>query len=98
MNNFTNVQIINALIKQKFAGVDSIFFDEHSNLLINGDPNDNMLKDDGYHLNDKGISLLESNIKRAIHVAVSIPLPFVRNRSRSKYRQNRGRGRGRGYD
>ena len=89
MNNFTNAQI---------TGVDNIFFAEHSNLLINGDPNDNLLKDDGYHLNDKGISLLESNIKRAIHVAVGIPLPFVRNRSRSKYRQNRGRGRGRGYD
>ena len=98
MNNFTNAQIINALIKQKFTGVDSIFFDEHSNLLINGDPNDNLLKYDGYHLNDKGISLLESNIKRAIHVAVGIPLPFVRNCSRSKYRQNRGRGRGCGYD
>lgn len=98
MSYCTNAQIINYLIKQKFTGVDNIFFAEHSRMLINGDPNDNLLKDDRYHLNDKGISLLASNIKRAIHVAVGIPLPFVRNRSRSKYRQNRGRGRGRGYD
>jgi hypothetical protein len=46
VNNFTNAQIINALIKQKFTGVDNIFFPEHSNMLTNGDPNDNLLKDD----------------------------------------------------
>jgi hypothetical protein len=67
-------------------------------MLTNGNPNDNLLKDDRYHLHDKGISLLASNIKRVIHAAVGIPLPFVRNRSISKYRQIRGRGRGRGYD
>ena len=98
INNFTNAQIINALIKQTFTGVDNIFFAEHSNMLTNGNPNDNLLKDDRYHLNDKGISLLASNIKRVIHVAVGIPLPFVRNRSRSRHRQIRGRGRGHGYD
>jgi hypothetical protein len=48
-------------------------------MLTNGNPNDNLLKDDRYHLHDKGISLLASNIKRVIHAAVGIPLPFVRN-------------------
>ena len=69
--NFTNTQIINALVKQKFKGVDYIFLAEHSNMLINGDSNNNLLKDDQYHLNDKGISLLAINIKIAIHAAVN---------------------------
>ena len=58
-------------MKQKFTVVDYIFLAEHSNMLINGDPNNYLLKDDQYHLNDKGISLLASNIKIAIHVAVN---------------------------
>ncbi|VDI84200.1 Hypothetical predicted protein [Mytilus galloprovincialis] len=98
ITNFTNAQIINALLKQKFSGVDNIFFADHTNMLVNGNPNDNLLCEDKIHLNDKGISILASNIKRAIHTGLHIPLPPARPRSRSRQRPNRGRGRGRGRD
>ena len=97
MSNSTNAQILNVLIKQKFIGVDNLYFADHTNMLVNGNPNDNLLCEDRYHLSEKGISLLASNIKRAIHVALDIPLPPTRSRSRSRQRQHKGRGRGRGY-
>ncbi|CAC5400944.1 unnamed protein product [Mytilus coruscus] len=96
ITNFTNAQIINALLKQKFSGIDNIFFADHTNMLVNGNPNDNLLCEDKIHLNDKGISILASNIKRAIHTGLHIPLPPARSRSKSRQRPNRGRGRGRG--
>lgn len=34
MNYSTNGQIINVLLKQKFIGVDNIYFAEHNNMLI----------------------------------------------------------------
>jgi hypothetical protein len=44
-------------------------------MLVNGIPNKDLLQPDGIHLNDKGISLLAGNIKRAIHIALDIPPP-----------------------
>ncbi|CAG2229894.1 unnamed protein product [Mytilus edulis] len=49
-------------------------------MLVNGNPNDNLLCEDKIHLNDKGISILASNIKRAIHTGLHIPLPPARPR------------------
>ncbi|CAC5362498.1 unnamed protein product [Mytilus coruscus] len=98
ITNFTNAQIINALLKQKFSGIDNIFFADHTNMLVNGNLNDNLFCEDKIHLNDKGISILASNIKRAIHTGLHIPLPPARSRSKSRQRPNRGRGRGRGRD
>ncbi|CAC5374668.1 unnamed protein product [Mytilus coruscus] len=98
ITNFTNAQIIKALLKQKFSGIDNIYFADHTNMLVNGNPNDNLLCEDKIHLNDKGISILASNIKRAIHTGLHIPLPPARSRSKSRQRPNRGRGRGRDYE
>ena len=95
MNNSTTAQIINVLLKQKFSGVDNIHFAEHNNMFINGYPNKDLLCDDGYHLNDKGISLLAGNLKRVIHSVLEIPLPSRRPRSTSRSRRpDKGRGRG----
>lgn len=95
MAHFTNAQIINALLKQKFSGIDNIFLADHSNMLVNGNPNHSLLREDKYHLNEKGISQLASNIKRAVHTALGVPLPPPRQRSRSRQRRGQGRGRGR---
>jgi lysophospholipase L1-like esterase len=46
-------------------------------MLVNGIPNKDLLQPDGIHLNDKGISLLAGNIKRAIHIALDIPPPII---------------------
>ncbi|CAC5420052.1 unnamed protein product [Mytilus coruscus] len=71
--------------------------EEHSNVSVNVNPNKEILQQDGIHLNDKGISLLAGNLKRAIHIALDIPLPSRRTRSKSPNRSQRGCGRGRRY-
>ena len=97
MNNSTNGQITGVLLKQKFAGVDNIHILEHSNMHVHGNPNKDLLRDDGYHLNDKGLSFLAMNLKRDIHSVLEVPLPARRPRSTSRQRRpNRGRGRVRG--
>jgi hypothetical protein len=39
-------------------------------MLTNGNPNDNLLKDDRYHLNDKGISLQQTIKKVMLKVSL----------------------------
>ena len=88
----TNGQIINALFKQKVNSEDSIWYCEHSNMLQNGNPNPDLLSEDRYHLSQKGISFLASNLKKTIHDALGIPLPSInRDRSRSRMRRRWGR-------
>lgn len=92
VTNNTNGQIINLLLKQKFTGVDNIFLVEHSNMLYQGNPKRDLLCADGYHLNEKGISHLAGNLKRAIHTVLEEPLPTNTRRPRSRSRRpNRGR-------
>jgi len=84
---YTNGQIINALVKQKILGDQSTFvsYCEHNNMLFNGNPINDLLSDDKYHLSTKGVSFLASNLKRAIHNALKIPMATQRrNRSRSR--------------
>jgi lysophospholipase L1-like esterase len=52
----------------------------------NFQPNSDLLKPDGYHLNVKGVSLLAMNIKKTVHHILNIPLPIRRQRSRSRNR------------
>lgn len=97
MNHWTNGQIINALLKQKFTGEDNIILADHSNMLVHVNPNQDVLRDDGVHLNHKGWSSLAVNLKRAIHSMLNIPLPVRRPRSVSRGRKPlSGRGRGNG--
>jgi hypothetical protein len=78
-----------ALLIFPASRVDNIFFTEHPNMLVNGIPNKDLLRPDGIYLNDKGISLLAGNIKRAIHIALDIPPPARRSRSKSPGRRGR---------
>lgn len=94
----TNGQIVNALLKQQFSDEDhttSVCLLDHHNLYFEGQPNSDLLKPDGYHLNEKGVSLLAMNIKKTVHHILNIPLPIRRQRSRSRNRIGRGIGRGR---
>ncbi|CAC5389896.1 ROCK2 [Mytilus coruscus] len=96
----TNGQIVNALIKQNFYGkhyteLEKVQLIEHNNMYYEGQANEELLQNDLYHLNDKGVSYLASNIKQAVHQILNIPLPPTR-RPRSQSRNRRGRGRGRG--
>ena len=105
MLHFTNVQITNALLKQQFIDRrDDVYLIDHSNMLQAGNPNEELLDDDGYHLlENSGISILAFNIKRSIHTVLGIPMPpsrgqFASGRDKSQDRisQERGRMRGRG--
>ena len=52
MSTFTNGQITNALVKEKFNDKSYITMADHSNMLINGSPNGEFLNQkDNYHLN-----------------------------------------------
>lgn len=102
MMHHTNGQIVNALIKQNFYGkhyteLTKVQLIEHNNMYYEGQANEELLQNDLYHLNDKGVSYLASNIKQAVHQILNISLPPTRRpRSQSRNRRGRGRGRGRG--
>ena len=102
MMHHTNGQIVNALIKQNFYGkhyteLMKVRLIEHNNMYCGGQANKESLQNDLYHLNDKGVSYLASNIKQAVHKIFNIPLPPTRRpRSQSRNRRGRGRGRDRG--
>ncbi|CAC5388843.1 unnamed protein product [Mytilus coruscus] len=102
MMHHTNGQIVNALIKQNFYGkhyteLEKVQLIEHNNMYYEGQANEELLQNDLYHLNDKVVSYLASNIKQAVHQILNIPLPPTRRpRSQSRNRRGRGRGRGRG--
>ncbi|VDI36494.1 Hypothetical predicted protein [Mytilus galloprovincialis] len=91
----TNGQIVNALIKQNVYGKhytepEKVQLIEHNNMYYEGQANEELLQNDLYHLNDKGMSYLASTIKQAVHQILNIPLPPTR-RHRSQSRNRRGR-------
>jgi lysophospholipase L1-like esterase len=91
----TNGQILNALLKQHLHENPSVSTLDHSYMLHEGDPPLNLLCDDGVHLNEKGVYLLASNMKRMIHNSLGIETVNSR-RPRSKSRGRFGFGKNRG--
>ena len=99
----TASQLVNAMIKQQLLleKEDNVSFIEHYNMFdVNaGGPNLSLLSEDGYHLNERGVSRLAVNLRNAIHSTLKLqpPINAQFNRSRSRQR-NRFRGfpRGRG--
>lgn len=89
----SNGQIINIIIKQQLISNphNRVSYCEHSNMLNQGLPVDELLQTDQYHLSQKGVSFLASNLRKAIHSSLNIPMI---TRSRSRSRADRGRGRG----
>lgn len=59
---------------------------DHSNMMINGEPNANLLNPDGVHLNDRWISQLAARIKISVHDSHGVQVQHSRNRSRSRRR------------
>lgn len=92
----TNGQILNALIKQIIVTDKSnqLFYCDHSSMMYQGNPSDNILEDDKYHLNTQGVSFLANNLKKAMHEVLEMP---IAQRRRSRSRGPRGRGRGARY-
>lgn len=100
ITNQTNAQIVNALIKELIAKekTTQISCCDHSSMLVNGSPSDDLLEDDKYHLSPKGLSYLAFNLKTAMYSALNMTMPTPqRGRSRSRGPGARGRGRGRKY-
>lgn len=54
---------------------------DHSNMMINDEPNANLLSPDGVHLND--ISQLAASIKISVHDSLGVQVQHSRCRSRS---------------
>jgi len=95
LKNHTNGQIINAMLKQVYDSNKDVLLVDHNNMLRDGNPDPELLREDKYHLSNNGISQLSANLKHAIHSVLNIPLPTNRGRSLSRNRRGRGRGRGR---
>lgn len=49
----------------------------HSNMMINGEPNANLLNPDGVHLNDRGISQIAASIKISVHDSLGVRVYVV---------------------
>jgi lysophospholipase L1-like esterase len=64
---FTNSQIINTLLKQRFNDANNTSIIDHRNMLSEGNPNEEIIRDDHFHLNEQGASILVNNIKRSLH-------------------------------
>ena len=66
----TQVEIVNALIKQSVlsANFDNVRYCDHSNFVYNGVPKDHLI--DGFHLTSEGTSLLCSNVRFKIELAL----------------------------
>ena len=95
-HHHTNGQILNTLLEQHVLENQSVTTLNHSNMLHDGSPDLNLLNEDGVHLNEKGVSLLASNMKRMIHNSLGIETINTR-RTRSKSRAKFGSGRNREY-
>ena len=109
VKHHTNGQIINAMLMQKLHESDSgVKLIDHPRMYFHGTPDDNLLADDKYHLNDNGTSVLALDFKNAIHSTLNIPIaqrtgrmqgrfPGRRDRSNTPFSRNNFRGRGGGY-
>lgn len=49
----------------------------HSNMMINGEPNANLLNPDGVHLHDRGISQIAASIKISVHDSLGVRVYVV---------------------
>ena len=102
IKHHTNGLVINAYLKQKLCDQENVLLADHSNMLVGGGVNHDLLEADKFHLNSKGTSILASNLKKMIHACLSIDIPQRRGRSRSRnpnrgaQQKTVGRGRGRG--
>ncbi|XP_062594022.1 uncharacterized protein LOC134255508 [Saccostrea cucullata] len=99
----TASQLVNAMVKQQLLleKEENVSFIEHHNMfdVSGGGPNLSLLSEDGYHLNERGVSKLAVNLRNAIHTTLKLGLPVNNQFNRSRSRQkNRFRGfpRGRG--
>ena len=73
-HHHTNGQILNTLLEQHVLENQSVTTLNHSNMVHDGSPDLNLLNEDGVHLNEKGVSLLASNMKRIIHNSLGLKL------------------------
>ena len=89
------------MVKQELTECRNIVLVDHTSMLSDGNPILSLFQDDKYHLNERGVSILANNLKRAIHQALDVPLPVPLRHSRRQSRrrtnqQQTGGGRGRG--
>lgn len=85
--NRLNSEILNGLIKKNYLDNKDIFVSENSNIW-NGSMNwSQLLNNDKYHLSPRGVTMLASNLRNALHTVLEIGNNANR-RSRPRYRRN----------
>ena len=78
-----NSEIIDGLVKREFMDKQDVYVSDNGNMWHGSIPISHLLKSDKFHLTERGISLLASNIKNALHTVLSI-----KSQQKTKYWKN----------
>jgi hypothetical protein len=82
-----NSEIVDGLLKRDCMDKKDIYISDNSNMWHGPTPVNDLLKTDKFHLSDRGVSLLASNIKNAMHKVLDIK---SKSKSFSKFRNSNG--------
>ena len=67
-----NSEILDGLIKRTFLAQENEIICDNANMCHSNIPQNQLLKDDKFHLSDKGISMLAAIMKRMLHSSSAI--------------------------
>lgn len=88
-----NCEILDALVKSKYLDNMNVYVSENSNMWHGSVPIGHLLKEqDNIHLNERGCSMLASNIKYALKTMLGLK-PQYRARTPIRFKGYRGNGR-----
>ena len=93
-----NSEILDGLIKRNFLAQENVIICDNGNMWHSNIPQNQLLKDDKFHLSDKGTSMLAANMKRMLHSSLGIRGPPQSQRNEYNGRNQRGTGGNQNYD
>ena len=94
----SKINILNALLKEKFEDESNIFLCDHSNMAHRGSPLNKFLIEDKVHLSKAGTAVLAANLKSSICASLGIRI-FRRPKNNNSYNfQGKGQQRPRRFN
>lgn len=93
-----NSEILDGLIKRKFLAQENVIISDNANMCHSNIPQSQLLKEDKFHLSDKGTSMLAANMKRILHSSLGIRGTPQSQRNENNGRNQRGTGGNQNYD
>jgi len=93
-----NSEILDGLIKRNFLAQENVIICDNENMWHSNISQNQLLKDDKFHLSDKGTSMLAANMKRMLHSSLGIRGPPQSQRNEYNGRNQRGTGGNQNYE